>query len=103
MLLNRLDNPLCFQLAQSLSGKTSIDLQSFHEHTHTDESIRADFLEEFVVGGFIEEDGIVGFVLHFAFGPFLLFGWSTVSTVWMGAWEPVLPWVEAPAAFAMVW
>lgn len=101
MFFNRFDDPLCFQLSQSLPGKTSIDLQPFHKNTHTHKSIRADFFEEFVVGGFIEEDGIVGFVLDFAFGPFLLLGWE--RSVWSGDWmEPVLPWVEGPAAFAMV-
>jgi len=103
VLLNRLDDPLCFQLAQSLSCKTAIDLQSFHKHTHTHESIRADLLKEFVVGGFIEEDGIVGFVLDLAFGPFLLLGWDIVSIGVDGdGEEPVLPCAEAPAAFAMV-
>ena len=82
MFFNRFDNPLCFQLSQSLPCQTSIDLQSFHEDTDTHKSIRADFFEEFVVGGFIEEDGIVGFVLDFAFGPFLLLGWE--GSVWSG-------------------
>ena len=76
MLVNWLDDVLGLQLPQCLPRQTSIDFQSLHKNTHTHESVRADFLEEFVVCGFIEEDGIVGLVLDFAFRPLLLLGYT---------------------------
>jgi hypothetical protein len=99
MFINRLDNILSLQLAKSLPRQTPIDFQSFHKNTDTHKSIRTDFFEEFVVRRFIEKDGIVGFILHFAFGPLLFLGWMLVLDGW---WGPALPWLEAPAAFAMV-
>jgi hypothetical protein len=80
MFINRLDDILSLQLTKRLPRQTPIDFQSFHKNTDTHKSIRADLFEEFVVRGFIEKNGIVGFILHFAFGPFLFLRWMLV---WM--------------------
>lgn len=74
MLVDWLDDPLCLQLSQRLPRQATIDLQSFNENTDTDESIGADFFEKLFVSGFVEEDGIVGFILDLAFRPLLFLG-----------------------------
>lgn len=60
-----LDLTLLLQVIQRLPCETAIDLQSVHERGHCDETVGLDVLVEFVGGGFVEDDGVVGLVLDF--------------------------------------
>ena len=54
---------LLLQIIQRLSRQTAVDLQSIDESGHGDQSIGLHVFVEFVRGGFIEDDGVVGLVL----------------------------------------
>lgn len=51
------------QIIQRLPGQGSVDLQSIDQGGNGDETVGLDVLVEFVRGGFVEDDGVVGFVL----------------------------------------
>ena len=57
---------LLLQVIQCLPCETSIDLQSIDERGDGDQAVRLDVFVEFVGGGFVEDDGVVGFVLNCA-------------------------------------
>ena len=54
---------LLLQIVQRLPGETAIDLQSIDEGGDCDEAVGLDVFVEFVRGGFVEDDGVVGLVL----------------------------------------
>lgn len=58
-----LDLPLLLQVIQCFPCQASIDLQSVHEGGYGDEAVGLDVFVEFVGGGFIEDDCVVGLVL----------------------------------------
>ena len=58
-----LDLSLLLQIIQRLPCKATIDLQSINEGGDCDEAVGLDVLVEFVGGGFVEDDGVVGLVL----------------------------------------
>ena len=58
-----LDLSLLLQIIQRLPCETAIDLQSINEGGDCDETIGLDVFVEFVGGGFVENDGVVGLVL----------------------------------------
>ena len=58
-----LDLPLLLQVIQRLPRKTAVDLQSIDERGDGDEAVGLDVLVEFVRGGFVQDDGVVGLVL----------------------------------------
>jgi len=60
---NLLNLPLLLQIIQCFPRQTPIDLQPIHQRCHCYQAIRLHVLVEFVRGGFIEDDGVVGFVL----------------------------------------
>ena len=65
------------QMANRNTRKGSINLQPLDEDRLRDEAEGGDFFEDAVVCGFVEDDGVLGFVLDFALGPFLFgFGFS---------------------------
>ena len=58
-----LDLPLLLQIIQRLPRQTAIDLQTINERGDGDQAVGLDIFVEFVGGGFVEDDGVVGFVL----------------------------------------
>ncbi len=58
-----LDLSLLLQIIQRLPCQAAIDLQSVDERSDCDEAVGLDVFVEFVGGGFIEDDGVVGLVL----------------------------------------
>ena len=54
---------LLLQIIQRFPRETAIDLQSVHERGDCDETVGLDVFVEFVRGGFVEDDGVVGLVL----------------------------------------
>ena len=57
-----LDLPLLLQIVQRLPCEASINLQSVDEGGDGDEAVGLDVFVEFVGGGFVEDDGVVGLV-----------------------------------------
>ena len=60
---NLLDLSLLLQIIQRLARQTAIDLETIDERGDGDEAVGLDVFVEFVGGGFVEDDGVVGFVL----------------------------------------
>ena len=60
-----LDLSLLLQIIQRLPCKASVDLQSVHERCDCDEAVGLNVFVEFVGGGFVEDDGVVGLVLDY--------------------------------------
>ena len=51
------------EIGERFSCERAIDLQPVHEHGDCDETVRLDVLVEFVRGGLVENDGMVGLIL----------------------------------------
>ena len=60
-----LDLSLLLQVIQRLPRQTAIDLQSIDERGDGDEAVGLHVLVEFVRGGFVQDDGVVGLVLDY--------------------------------------
>lgn len=60
-----LDLSLLLQIIQRLPCQAAIDLQSVDERGDCDETVGLDVFVEFVGGGFVEDDGVVGLVLDY--------------------------------------
>ncbi len=70
---NLLNLPLLLQIIQRLPRQTAIDLQPIDERGDRDEAVGLHVFVEFVRGGFVEDDGVVGLVLDCRRGGWL--GW----------------------------
>ena len=60
-----LDLTLLLQIIQRFPCEATIDLQPVHEGRDCDETVGLDVFVEFVRGGFVEDDGVVGLVLDY--------------------------------------
>lgn len=60
---NLLNLPLLLQILQRRSSEAAIDLEAIDERGDGDEAVGLHVFVEFVRGGFVEDDGVVGFVL----------------------------------------
>ena len=60
---NLLNHPPLLQIIQRLPRQTPIDLQSIDQHGDGDEAVGLHVFVEFVRGGLVEDDGVVGLVL----------------------------------------
>ena len=58
-----LDLSLLLEIAQRLPRQATVDLQSIHQCRDGDEAVGLDVFVEFVGGGLVEDDGVVGLVL----------------------------------------
>jgi hypothetical protein len=72
MMNDAFDMSLLLQMSNCNPCQTPIDLQALDEDTLADEFEGGDFLQDTVVGGLVEGDGVLGLVFYFAFGPLLL-------------------------------
>ena len=72
MVYNLLNLPILREMADSNTGKTAINFEPLDENTLADESESGDFFEDTVEGGLVENDRVLGLVLHSALGPLLL-------------------------------
>lgn len=72
MVNDPLDLSLLLQMSNRNPCQASIDLQPFDEDALADEFEGGDFLQDTVIGGFVEGDGVLGLVFYFALGPLLL-------------------------------
>lgn len=65
---NLLDLALLLQILQRLPRQGPVDLQPINKRGHGDETVRLHVLVEFVRGGFVEDDCVVGLVLDYVKG-----------------------------------
>lgn len=59
-----LDRSLLLQVVQTSPGERAVDLQSVDEHGNGDEAVRLHILLELLAGLLVENDGVLGLVLH---------------------------------------
>lgn len=57
-----LDHPFFLQILQRLPCKASIDLQSIDQCSDGDETVGLYVFVELIAGGFVQDDGVVGFI-----------------------------------------
>lgn len=58
-----LDLAFLLQVGERATGQAAVDLEAVDQHRDGDEPVRLNVLVEFVAGGFVKHDGMVGFVL----------------------------------------
>ena len=74
MVDDSLDCTLLLEVSDRNPSEATIDLESFDEDTLRNESEGWRFLEDTIVGGLIESDGVLRLVFNLALGPLLLLG-----------------------------
>jgi hypothetical protein len=62
---NLLDDPLLFQVGESLPCERAVDLQTVDKGSDSDEAVGLDILLELVRGLLVEDDGVIGLVLDY--------------------------------------
>ena len=71
-------NPLyllfLLQMANGDTSQTTVDLETLDEDALADEFEGGDFLQDTVIGGFVEADSVYCLVLNLSLRPLLLFG-----------------------------
>ena len=72
MVYNLLNLPILREMADSNTGKTAVDFETFDKDTLADEAEGRDLLDDAVVQSLVERDGVLGLVLNLALRPFLL-------------------------------
>jgi len=60
---NLLNLPLLLQIIQRLPRQTPIDLQPINERGDRYQPVGLHILVEFIRSGFVEDDGVIGFIL----------------------------------------
>lgn len=58
-----LDASLLLEGGEGLAGEGSVDLETIDEGSDRDQAVRLDILLELVIGGLVEDDGVLGLVL----------------------------------------
>lgn len=61
---NLLNQTLLLEIGQRLPRQRAVDLESVDQCGHGDQTVGLDIFLEFVVGGLVEDDGVVGLVLN---------------------------------------
>ena len=69
---NLLDLTLLLEMADGDTGERAVNLQALDEDGLGDEAEGRDFLQDAVVQGLVERNGMLGLVLDLALGPLLL-------------------------------
>ena len=72
MVNDPLDLPFLLQVPDGYPRQGAVDLQPFDEDGLADEAEGGDLLQDTVVGGLVEDDGVLCLVLDLALGPLLL-------------------------------
>lgn len=58
-----LDLAVSLKVVESLAGKAAVDLETIDKGGDSDQTVGLDILLELVVGGLVENDGVLGLVL----------------------------------------
>lgn len=57
--------PLLLQLGQRLPSEAAVDLEAVNQGSHRDQAVGLDILVELLLGGLVEDNGVVGLVLDY--------------------------------------
>lgn len=71
MVDNLLNLALLCKMADRNTGKAAVDFETLDEDGLGDEAEGGDFLEDAVVCGLVERDGVLGLILDLSLGPLL--------------------------------
>lgn len=71
-MYNGLDKLLPLEVADGNAGERAVDLETLDEDALADELEGGDFLQNTVVGGLVEDNGVLGLILDLSLGPLLL-------------------------------
>lgn len=74
MVDDSLDRTLLLEVSDRNPSEATIDLESFDEDTLRNESEGWRFLEDTIISGLIESDGVLRLVFNLALRPLLLLG-----------------------------
>ena len=74
MVHDPLDLTLLLQVPDSYPRQAPVDLQPLDEDTLADKAEGRNFLDDTVVSGLVEDNGVLRLVLDLALGPLLLLG-----------------------------
>ena len=66
------DETLVGELTDGSAGKGAVDAETVNENGGRDELVGGNLLHQLVVGGLVEDDGVVGLILNLSLGPLLL-------------------------------
>ena len=64
MMNNFLNHPLLLQIVQRGPCQAAVDFEPIDEHGDGDEAVGLHVFLEFLRGAFVEDDGVIGFVLY---------------------------------------
>lgn len=81
MVGNQLDESLLVQFTQSLLGQRSANLQTLRDNGGGDQLAGGHFLQQFLVGGLVEQHLVVQLVADLSLGPLLLLGLAAASSL----------------------
>ena len=82
MVDDPLDRALLLQMPDSNARKAPVDLQPLDEDALADEAEGGDFLQDTVVGGLVNHDGVLRLVLDLSLRPLLLLGGLAAARWW---------------------
>jgi hypothetical protein len=80
MMHNPLDLLILLEMANSDTSQTTVDLETLDEDALADEFEGGDFLQDTIIGGFVEADSVYGLILDLSLRPLLLFGGFSSTT-----------------------
>lgn len=72
MVYNLLNLPILCEMADSNTGKTAVDFETFDKDTLADEAEGGYFFKDTVVGGFVQSHSVLSLILDLSLGPLLL-------------------------------
>ena len=80
------------QLADSEAGQGTADTETVDQDRGRNQLVGGDLLNELVVGGLVEDDGVVGLILNLTLGPFL-YWMTTKKSLWVRGIDLNLAWI----------
>lgn len=69
---NALDMSLSLQMVDGYTGETAVDFEPLNENALADEAEGRDFLEDSVICGLVQDNGMLRLILHLSLRPLLL-------------------------------
>ena len=79
------DQTLRLHLIQQAAGQGAVDAMTVNHHTNGDQFVSRDFLHDLVVGGLVNDDGVLGLLLGLSLRPLLLLGLSSGRRGWFSS------------------
>ena len=71
MARDDLDQVLVFQFSEGSTGERAVDAETVNQDGGGNELVGGHFLEQLVISGLVEDNGVVGLVLDLSLAPLL--------------------------------